>query len=125
MAILLAVSSHRIVQGTRTRIPRPMDSAITNTTRPVAYDFAQAQQAWSRLPSDELGYLDTDHLLRRSTDQLRTMIATMKQMRYDTTGWRNWNNRWREFFMMDTMTDKRVLDFGCGVGLDALQFSES
>src|SRR5437667_8384435 len=102
-----------------------MDSSIANPASTVAYDFAQAQQAWSRLPCDELGYLDTDHLLRRSAEQLRTMIVTMKQMRYDPQGWRNWNNRWREFFMMDTMRGKSVLDFGCGVGLDALQFAES
>src|SRR5881296_3694112 len=102
-----------------------MDSTATNTTRPVVYDFAKAQQAWSRLPCDELGYLSTDHLLRRSAEQLRDMIATMKQMRYDQQGWRNWNNQWREFFGMDTTTGKRILDFGCGVGLDALQFAES
>lgn len=76
---------------------------------------------WDRLPVDEIGYLDTAGLLAKPAPELRAMIDTMNVTRY--TGWRNHRGLWREIMGLDELKDKRVLDFGCGVGLEAMQLA--
>lgn len=76
---------------------------------------------WNRLPVDEVGYLDAKELLAKPAPELRAMIDTMSVTRY--TGWRNHEGRWRDIMGLDEIRDKRVLDFGCGVGLEAMQLA--
>jgi SAM-dependent methyltransferase len=45
----------------------------------------------------------------------------MRQTRYG--GWRNHENRWRDVMGLDSLTDRDVLDFGCGVGVEALELA--
>jgi SAM-dependent methyltransferase len=85
----------------------------------VTYDFAHHQQAWSRPPVDGVGYLD---LTSMPDDELVATVARMWRERYDETGWRNRGGRWTGL-LTDDLEDKTVLDFGCGVGLEALRLA--
>jgi len=91
----------------------------------VGYDAVRAKAEWARPPVDDVGYISSAHMLQWSDDHLRATIAQMERTRYDVNGWRNWHNGWREFFGLDTTHGKRILDFGCGVGLEALQFARA
>lgn len=85
--------------------------------------FADQRQAWSRLPVDDRGYLDTADLLAMGDDQLVALVAEMERVRY--SGWRNHQGRWRAVLGLDSTHGKVVLDYGCGVGLEALQYARA
>lgn len=51
------------------------------------------------------------------------VIKRMAESRYH--GWRNWMMRWRNVLKLDTTHNKDVLDYGCGVGLEALQYAKA
>jgi SAM-dependent methyltransferase len=48
-------------------------------------------------------------------------VLTIERHRY--TGWRNYEEKWRELLRLDDTYDRDVLDLGCGVGLEALQYA--
>lgn len=85
--------------------------------------FADQRGAWSRLPVDDRGYLDAADLLVMSDDGLVALVAEMERVRYQ--GWRNHEGRWRDVLGLDTTHGKRILDYGCGVGLEALQYAKA
>jgi SAM-dependent methyltransferase len=85
--------------------------------------FADQREAWSRLPVDDRGYLHTDQLLAMTDGELLALVADMERVRYQ--GWRNHQNRWRDTLGLDTTHGKVVLDYGCGVGLEALQYARA
>lgn len=85
--------------------------------------FAAQKKAWSNPPVDDVGYIASKELLALPDDKFRTLITSMEQTRY--TGWRNWNRHWRDVLGLDTTKDKNVLDYGCGVGLEALQYAKN
>lgn len=87
--------------------------------------WAEHVDAWSAPPVDDIGYVPSLELLAYTDDQLRDTVEGMRQTRYDLDGWRNHRNLWRETLGLDTTHGKHVLDFGCGVGLEALQFAEA
>lgn len=73
--------------------------------------------AWSRPPVDDVGYIRSEDLLHKSDLDLMTVIRDMAQARYG--GWRNHDGLWREMLRLDSTHGKDVLDFGCGVGMEA------
>lgn len=76
--------------------------------------------AWSHPPVDHLNrYVSAQSMLALPDDELRELINRMHSERF--TGWRNHGNLWRDVLGLDTTHGKRVLDFGCGVGLEALE----
>jgi SAM-dependent methyltransferase len=77
--------------------------------------------AWSRPPVDDVGYLPSSEMLAWSDGRLRRVIDEMRRTRYD--GWRNHDGRWRDVMGLDELTDRDVLDFGCGVGVEALELA--
>ncbi len=85
--------------------------------------FVARSKAWSSPPVDDVGYLLSDELLNWSDDDLNDVIRRMAESRYH--GWRNWQNRWRTVLGLDSTRDKDVLDYGCGVGLEALQYAKN
>lgn len=85
--------------------------------------FEAQAEAWSHPPVDDVGYISSAQLLQLSDDALRSLIDTLETTRY--TGWRNWQNGWREGLLLDVTHDKRVLDYGCGVGVEALQYARN
>lgn len=84
--------------------------------------FEERQKAWSSPPVDEIGYLLSEELLTWPDDELMDVINRMAESRY--SGWRNWQMRWRVILGLDSTRDKDVLDYGCGVGLEALQYAK-
>lgn len=77
--------------------------------------------AWSHPPVDNVGYLSSRDMLKWSDERLRATIDQMRLTRYE--GERNFENRWRDVMGLDELTDRDVLDFGCGVGVEALELA--
>jgi len=86
-------------------------------------NFEEQVHAWSSPPVDDIGYIPSVDLLSLSDQDLVSMINKMRAIRYSTEGWRNRDNRWRRLFGMDRLRGKQILDFGCGVGMEALEFA--
>ncbi len=85
--------------------------------------FASQKRAWSSPPVDDIGYLPAADLLAMDDHEFCTVMRKMEENRYG--GWRNLRNRWIDALRIDDTHDKRVLDYGCGVGVEALQFAPS
>jgi SAM-dependent methyltransferase len=84
--------------------------------------FTAQKVAWSRPPVDDVGYLSSEDLLSYSDEDLRQLVENMEQTRY--TGWRSYDGQWRKLFHLDEPGDALVLDYGCGVGIEALQYAK-
>lgn len=78
---------------------------------------------WERLPVDDIGYLHPNEILGLSDSELRDWAAEFEDRRYN--GWRNHDNLWRKTLGLDTTHGKHVVDFGCGFGIEALQFAKA
>lgn len=85
--------------------------------------FDKQKKEWLRLPVDGRGYFSAKSLLKKSDHDLAATVRYIESVRYKTIGWRNWKNRWREYLGLDTTRNKRILDYGCGIGVEALQFA--
>lgn len=84
------------------------------------FDFATQQKEWLLIPIDDSGYHSATDLMKHDDQTLKNMADDMQQRRY--YGWRNEGNKWRETLGLDDTHGKKVLDFGCGFGIEALQF---
>jgi SAM-dependent methyltransferase len=85
-------------------------------------DFGHRQRdAWSNPPVDDVGYLPANELLKWDDEALRNAVTAMRRARY--TGWRNHAGLWRDVMGLDSLTDLDVLDFGCGVGMEACELA--
>lgn len=89
----------------------------------MTYDFESQRVAWSAPPVDDIGYVPSTQLMGYPDDQLRATIDRMRETRY--TGWRNHGGLWRDVFGLDSTTGKYVLDFGCGVGMEAAEYARA
>lgn len=87
--------------------------------------FKAQQKAWSSPPIDGVGYISSADLLLKDDEQLRDIIEALERERYNLDGWRNHNNLWRDLLGLDSTHSKHVIDYGCGVGVEALQFARS
>lgn len=99
-------------------------SYIPNNILKLNYNFERQQVAWSRPPVDEIGYLHSNDLLQYDDDDLKHLILKMEDNRYNINYERNFKNMWRGYLGLDTTVGKRILDYGCGVGLESLQFAK-
>lgn len=84
--------------------------------------FSQRRTAWSSPPVDDIGYFPSKEMLTWDDATLNEVIGRMAESRYG--GWRNFQMRWRTVLGLDSTRDKDVLDYGCGVGLEALQYAK-
>ena len=92
---------------------------------PVDLAFFEKQKiAWAAPPVDGVGYLPSLELLKFSDDKICRMIANLERERYGIDGWRNHKNLWRSL-LHGNVEGKRVIDFGCGVGVEALQLARA
>lgn len=85
--------------------------------------FKERRKQWSSPPIDDIGYIPAAEMLKWSNKLLLETVAAMRRARYD--GWRNWQGNWEVLFSYEQCVDLDVLDFGCGVGLEALRYAES
>lgn len=83
--------------------------------------WAERVHAWSHLPVDDVGYTSALDLLALSDIELYNLVNQMRATRYG--GWRNHRGLWREVMGLDSTTDKDILDFGCGLGIEALELA--
>jgi SAM-dependent methyltransferase len=82
--------------------------------------FEERVEQWSSPPVDDVGYISSASLLKLREDDLMEVVETMESSRYG--GWRNYENRWWQFLGLGSTRDRYVLDYGCGVGIEALQY---
>jgi SAM-dependent methyltransferase len=85
--------------------------------------FDLQRQQWSRPPVDSIGYVPVTDLLAMPDDTLRKTIAEANHARY--TSWRNHRGLWVDLLGLASTADKDVLDYGCGVGAEALVYAEA
>jgi len=85
--------------------------------------FEERVQQWSHPPVDDIGYRSSRDMLAMDMVDLNMVIRTMAANRYN--GWRNYQNRWRSVLGLDSTRGQRVLDYGCGVGLEALEYAKA
>ena len=78
--------------------------------------FSECKRAWERIPVDDRAYIDARELLKLPDRDLVVLANDADDARYG--GWRNAGGRW-EAGMHDGLTGRHVLDFGCGMGLEA------
>jgi SAM-dependent methyltransferase len=81
------------------------------------------RQQWSRPPVDGIGYVPVADLLAMGDDELKATIAEANRVRYSS--WRNHNGLWVDVLGLDSTTGRDVLDYGCGVGAEALVYAEA
>jgi SAM-dependent methyltransferase len=89
----------------------------------VIPSFTERAKQWSSPPVDDIGYLPSADLLAMEDEPLLDLVFEMETNRYH--GWRNFENRWRRVLRIDETTKKNVLDYGCGVGIEALQYARN
>lgn len=85
--------------------------------------FEERARQWSSPPVDDWGYVPAKDLLALDDESFARMMAGMWHARYE--GWRNHQGRWVELFGMHAeggITGKRILDYGCGVGMEGAQY---
>jgi SAM-dependent methyltransferase len=79
--------------------------------------------AWASPPVDDVGYVSSATLLELREEDLFELVVDFENTRYQ--GWRNWNGNWRRVLKMDSTTGKDVMDAGCGVGIEGLQYARA
>jgi len=84
--------------------------------------FAALRKDWAYPPVDDVGYVSSQAMLEYSDDALRYMVEKFERARYG--GWRNYQGRWRRILGLDSTRGKDVLDYGCGVGIEGLQYAK-
>lgn len=88
----------------------------------MSYSFQDATREWAKVPVDNIAYADPNQLKTMPDAQFRELVKRFEDNRYSLSGWRNHKNKWRDYLGLDTTTNKTVLDFGCGFGIESLQF---
>lgn len=85
--------------------------------------FDLQRQQWSRPPVDSIGYVPVADLLAMPDEELRATIKEANRVRYSS--WRNHRNLWVDVLGLNSTTGKDVLDYGCGVGAEALVYADA
>jgi 2-polyprenyl-3-methyl-5-hydroxy-6-metoxy-1,4-benzoquinol methylase len=88
----------------------------------MEFDFDVQKAEWLHIPIDEVGYINVNKLMALSDNDLKEMAENFQMHRYH--GWRNAGNLWRSTLGLDTTEGKTILDFGCGFGIESLQFAK-
>ena len=94
-------------------------------TNEIPYDFVSSYKEWSRIPVDDFGYLFPQEILFLHQLQRKELVDIAQQLRWSPFQWRNMGNSLRDFMGLDKVQGKLVMDFGCGLGLDSLEYSKS
>lgn len=79
--------------------------------------------AWASIPVDDVGYLPGASLLSLGDAELAALVGRVRAARYG--GWRNDGGRWTAVMRLDEAAGLRVLDYGCGLGVEALEYARA
>lgn len=85
----------------------------------MTYNFDDAREQWSRPPVEHMGYTNLTELLGSSDQWLQEFAKAQCAARYD--GWRNHQGLWATHLHEFSEKPLRILDFGCGSGIESLQ----
>lgn len=86
--------------------------------------WSETVTAWSNPPVDDVGYLSSAEMLTWEDSHLHAVISRMRDARY--SGWRNHRGLWRRYMALDEdRTGVRVLEYGCGVGMEAAEIAKT
>ncbi len=88
----------------------------------IPYDNDLSVEAWKRIPVDDFEYVDACHLLQLRQSQFKDVLKIASSYRYSPNGWRNRNNSLFRFMNFPKFNGKIMMDYGCGLGLDALHY---
>jgi len=83
-------------------------------------NWAEYVASWSQPPVDDLGYFKSEDMLAWSDFRLMDAIEGMRRARYE--GSRNHGGLWRKLMGLD-LTGRTVLEYGCGVGMEAAELA--
>jgi 2-polyprenyl-3-methyl-5-hydroxy-6-metoxy-1,4-benzoquinol methylase len=89
------------------------------------YDFEAQAKSWGAPPFTGIGYFDVAKMLRENSDaEIKHSVSEACRCRYE--GFDNENNNWRDGMGLDEPENagKVVMDFGCGMGCEALQYAK-
>ena len=86
------------------------------------YNFKRSKSDWQRLPFDNVGYISPELILGMDKSNIQNFIKEFENTRYSLDGWRNYKNLWRSKLGLDNTKGKVIFDFGCGFGIESLQF---
>ena len=87
------------------------------------YDAEKAYAEWSRIPVDDFDYMTAEDLMILAPQQFRELVEMTGGARFDRLGWRNEDGLLERFMLGSGVQDKTVVDFGCGLGIDACSFT--
>jgi SAM-dependent methyltransferase len=87
----------------------------------MTYTFTEQKREWSRPPVDDVGYIPALDLLKMRPEEFLELVRQAEENRY--SGWRNWNNLWWTSLRLGGTFDKTVLDYGCGIGIEGMQYA--
>lgn len=90
----------------------------------LPYSFEEAYDAWERIPVDDFDYLSADEILGLHPKQLKELTDFALDIRWSPSQWRNLDGKLAKFMDPGEANGKIVMDFGCGLGLDALIFAQ-
>ncbi len=85
--------------------------------------FAEQVRAWSSPPVDDIGYIPSADLLAMPDGEFLALVDRMRFIRYSEQAWRNLRGDWRRLLKLDNTRGFDVLDFGCGVGMEAVELA--
>lgn len=89
--------------------------------KPIDKKVAAAINEWKRMPIDNKGYFSFKDVEKMSNFELKAVMDEFIAVRNDTSQWRNYQNRWRSA-LTEGVTDKVILDYGSGFGIEAREF---
>lgn len=93
----------------------------------IPYDRIISWQEWSRIPVDDFGYIFGREFVWMSPHQRKELLEIVQLFRWDESQWRNRGGTLRKFLVapsFPSFVGKRVMDFGCGLGLDGIEYAK-
>lgn len=89
------------------------------------FNFKRQKKAWRNIPIDDIGYFDSKDLLKLGSVEFLEIMKKLEENRYNLAGYRNYKNYWKIHSGIETEKGKTILDFGCGSGVESLQFAHN
>ena len=89
------------------------------------YNFKRAKHLWSAPPIDGVGYIKSLAVADMDKESILKIVSAFEAVRYDSDQPRNYKNLWRKNLGLDSTKNKTIIDFGCGFGIESLQFCKS
>lgn len=84
-------------------------------------DWEWTVNQWSHPPVDDVAYMSALDLLAMEDKEFLDILMEMRRVRFG--GWRNHGGLWMEKLKLRTTERQDVMDFGCGVGVEVLEYA--